>query len=393
MSLPPPEAPNDPPVAPVPPPTQAAIEAERAAAFRHWHGELRSLSPWAPVTPILVALNVVVFVVMAASGVKVLDPTAQTLLGWGANFGPASVGGEWWRLVTCAFLHSGVMHLAFNMFCLAGVGRATERMIGSPGFLFAYLSSAVAGSLASVIWTPAVVSVGASGAVFGTFGAFFAASLRAAGTIPRPALDAVRVNMGKLLALNLAVGFFVPNVDVAAHVGGLLWGFACGYLLGHPLTTEAVKRRKSRNLIAAAVFVPVVALGFVAAGNRVGTANDASSELTRIGMDEERVLNVYNDAIQKSTNGTMTDGQFLTVLEDDVIRPWNDMRRRFDQLRDNSGLNPQFVKQYGEYLALRGEAFALLRAAVATNDPGAAARSREKMTQADRIVTQLRDGR
>ncbi|HUR53066.1 MAG TPA: rhomboid family intramembrane serine protease, partial [Gemmataceae bacterium] len=121
------------PIPPAEPPP--ASDAQRVAAIRAWHDDLRQLSPRAPVTPILVGVNVLVFVVMVASGVNPLDPKPDVLLKWGADFGPVTFGGEWWRLLTAAFLHGGAVHLAMNMFCLLGVGKATERMIGSPGFL------------------------------------------------------------------------------------------------------------------------------------------------------------------------------------------------------------------------------------------------------------------
>jgi rhomboid protease GluP len=388
MSPPPPEPSNEPP-----PPAHPALDPERVAALQAWGAGLRQLTPWAPVTPVLIAINVVVFVAMAASGVSVMNPSPQTLLNWGANFGPSVTSGEWWRLVSCAFLHSGIPHLAFNMLCLVGVGRGTERMIGSTGFLVMYLTSAVAGSLASVAWSPAVVGVGASGAVFGTFGAFFAATVRARDTIPKPARDVLWATTGKLLGLNLAVGFFVPNVDVAAHVGGLVWGFLCGLLLGHPLTETAARGRKSRNLIAAAAFVPVVAVGFMVASNRVATATGAATELARISADEQKVFDAYNAALLKVQGGAMTDGQFLAVLDDDVLRPWNDLKRRFELIRGDAALNPTVAKTFGEYLALRGEGFALLRKAVATNDEGAAIRSREMMAEADRLVQRLNGGK
>jgi rhomboid protease GluP len=266
--------------------SSAVAEAERFQAFRQWHADLRQLSSRALVTPILVGLNLLVFIAMAAYGVNPLNPTADKLLAWGANFGPATVEGEWWRLLTAAFLHAGIAHIGFNMYCLYGIGRVTERMIGSPGFLLTYLTSALAGSLASLAWNPAAVGVGASGAVFGIFGAFYAITFRAAGTIPKPVLQSVRASMGKLLAINLAVGFFVPNVDVAAHVGGLVWGFIAGLLLGHDLRPEAARGRMRRNMVAIILFVPVFVLGVAVADGRVGPVSGAAAALDRIGAEE-----------------------------------------------------------------------------------------------------------
>ncbi|MBA4192405.1 MAG: hypothetical protein C0467_30930 [Planctomycetaceae bacterium] len=360
--------------------------ATEAEAFRQWHADLRRITPLAPVTPILIAINVLVFVAMAVAGVNPFNPSIDTLIAWGANFSPVTFSGEWWRLLTSAFLHIGIGHLAFNMFCLIGVGLLTERMVGGPGFLLLYLICAIAGSLASAAWSPGVVAVGASGAVFGVFGAFFAACSRASDTIPKLALDASRVNMGKLLVINLVFGLVVPNIDVAAHVGGLVCGFGCGFLLGHPISTEAVRGRTTRNLLLAVLSVPVIGLGILVAHSHATNSHDPASELARIGTDEEKVLKVYNDAIQRVEKGTLDDAGFIAILDKDVLAPWSEIRQRFNKVKGATGMNPQRMQQIADYLAVREEGFDLLRKAIATNDEKAGAQSREKMLRADQMV-------
>ena len=90
------------------------------------------------------------------------------MLDWGANFGPMTMNGQWWRLVTCMFLHFGIIHLAMNMWILWGLAQVVERLVGSTGFAIAYMASGIAGSIASLAWYPVGVSAGASGAVFVT---------------------------------------------------------------------------------------------------------------------------------------------------------------------------------------------------------------------------------
>ncbi len=130
-----------------------------------------SMLPSRPTMTILAVIaNVAVFVAMVASGVDIMNPNAQTLIDWGADFGPRTLNGEWWRMVSCTFLHSGIIHLGMNMFVLWGLGRLTERFVGSMGFAVAYMISGVAGSIVSLAWNPQGISVGASGAVFGVAG-------------------------------------------------------------------------------------------------------------------------------------------------------------------------------------------------------------------------------
>ena len=136
--------------------------------------------PWASsgtssmmVTQALLLLNVGVFVVMAVQGIAI-DPPTQALVDRGANYAPLTLGDQPWRLVTALFLHSGLWHIAFNMWCLWDLGAICESLYGHVTFAAVYLISGIGSSLASVWWHPAVPSVGASGAVFGIVGALSA---------------------------------------------------------------------------------------------------------------------------------------------------------------------------------------------------------------------------
>ena len=147
---------------------------------------LRKHRPRALVAPVLVAINIMVFVLMVATGVDFMEPSIEDLISWGANFGPRTVDWEWWRLLSCTFLHIGALHIAFNMYVLWDVGRVVERLVGSTTFLVLYVASGLVGSLASLALNPQVVSAGASGSVFGVFGALigFAALQRDKASIP-----------------------------------------------------------------------------------------------------------------------------------------------------------------------------------------------------------------
>jgi len=139
-------------------------------ALQDFQGTLRTLTPRFWVTPLLMGLNLVVFGAMVVAGVHFLSPTSESLVRWGADFGPLTSNGQWWRLVSATFLHVGIIHLAFNMYVLWDIGGLVERLVGNAAFLALYLLAGVFGSLASLIWNPLVVSAGASGAVFGRFG-------------------------------------------------------------------------------------------------------------------------------------------------------------------------------------------------------------------------------
>ena len=126
-------------------------------------GGSREPAPQAPVTHALVGLCAALFVVMLLSGVSPSHPTSAQLLRWGANFGPFTLGGQWWRLLASIFLHIGIAHLLLNMWCLWNLGALAECLWGRTRFAALYLFAGVMGGLVSVAWHPFVVGAGASG--------------------------------------------------------------------------------------------------------------------------------------------------------------------------------------------------------------------------------------
>lgn len=182
---------------------------------------------WA--TLILIGLNVAVFILMALDGVNVMLPETQDLIDWGANLKPLTLDGQWWRLLTACFLHIGVLHLAVNMYALLNIGVALENMLGRAQYVIAYLVSGLAGSAVSVWWHEATVSAGASGAIFGMFGLFYA-WVTTSHRLSAEEKKAQMASAGTFLALNLVMGLS-GKVDLAGHIGGLLAGILIGLLV------------------------------------------------------------------------------------------------------------------------------------------------------------------
>src|SRR4029453_17866843 len=158
-----------------------------------------------------------------------MQPAIDSLIQWGANYGPRTTQGEWWRLFTCMFLHIGVLHLVFNMRALWNVGGFMERWLGSSSFLVLYLLAGLLGSVASVAWNPFVVSAGSSCAIFGLVGGLLAFLVRPRAMQQHASLAALRTNTLVFLGFNLVYGFIQQGIDMAAHIGGLVGGFVCGW--------------------------------------------------------------------------------------------------------------------------------------------------------------------
>lgn len=199
------------------------------------------------VTPILLGICVVVYIVMVASGVSAFEPQVDQLIRWGANYGPRTLNGEWWRLATSMFVHIGLVHLLLNGYCLFQLGTLAERLFGARRFAALYLLSGLAGSLVSLTIHPLIVAAGASGAIFGVAGGLLALHRRKL-LDGLPSMRAALRSIVPFVLYNLVAGLR-PGIDNAAHVGGLVTGLTLGALL--PLQTadnESGQRRATQAI-------------------------------------------------------------------------------------------------------------------------------------------------
>jgi rhomboid protease GluP len=187
------------------------------------------------ITPLIIDLNLLIFMLMVCSGMGFLSFTAPELMKWGANYRPVTMHGQWWRLLTNTFLHGGLMHVLLNMYGLMFVGMLLEPRLGRNRFVIVYLLTGIIASIASIWWHVATVSVGASGAIFGMYGAFFA--LLTTNIFPKKQKKAFLLSTSVFIGYNLLFGL-TGGIDNAAHIGGLLSGLLIGYVLYPSLTSE-----------------------------------------------------------------------------------------------------------------------------------------------------------
>lgn len=178
-------------------------------------------------TPAIIYINAALFVLVALYTQSIMWFPARELVVLGGNFGPLTVDGQWWRLLTSVFLHGGLLHLIFNAVVLANIGIFLEPLLGRVSFAIVYLITGILASLTSLMFNYGVVSVGASGAIFGMYG-FFLALLTTKLFRPEFRTTFLKNTLG-FVALNIAIGFFGP-IDNAAHMGGLVSGFILGFV-------------------------------------------------------------------------------------------------------------------------------------------------------------------
>lgn len=179
-------------------------------------------------TNILIAVNLLVFLISAWISKNIFDIDIYTLIIMGAKVNSLIDKGQVWRLITCAFLHGGLIHIFFNMYALKILGPEIEYVYGKVKYLVIYLLSAIAASIFSYIFGPQSVSVGASGAIFGLFGAMLIFGIKHRKQMGK----AYMMNILQVIFVNVIIGISSSNIDNAAHFGGLIVGALIALLLG-----------------------------------------------------------------------------------------------------------------------------------------------------------------
>ncbi len=222
---------------------------------------IQQLLKTAPVTTLLLASFIGLFIMQILTGVDANNPSTEALLKWGANALPFTMGDDPWRLISSAFLHIGLMHLLFNGFAMYFFGQIAEPMFGSAKFLALFLLAAIGGNLLNsyVTWQSILdgtgqpgLSAGASGGIMGIGAALLIAALF------KISVNGMVLNLKSLIfimGINLVYGFAVPGIDNAGHIGGAITGlvialaFAIGYRqrLAVAIQNAAIQQQRTFN--------------------------------------------------------------------------------------------------------------------------------------------------
>ena len=201
------------------------------------------------VTYAIMALCVLVFAAEVLTGLLTSaggSPVADALL-----YYPPITAIEPWRMLTALFVHGSIVHILFNMYSLFVLGPEMERLVGRWRFVVMFLLSGLGGSVAVLLTSPQSAVVGASGAIFGLFGAYFVIARHLGGNSRQLVI---------VIVINLVIGFVVPGIAWQAHVGGLLIGALVGLIL---VRTRDRKKRGTQLSFLAGVFVLLIAVSVV----------------------------------------------------------------------------------------------------------------------------------
>jgi membrane associated rhomboid family serine protease len=313
---------------------------------------LRARARWALVTPGLVAVSVALFALMAAGPGALADP--GTIVGWGGNYWLRTRNGEWWRVITSMFVHTGVLHLLVNVAGLAQIGLILERLVGRLIVLAVFLTAGVFANLVNLSTHLMATGVGASAAIFGLYGVLVAAAVW---SIRHPAAPTIPFAVVKTLVPAAAVfvlyNLFDGSLGGAAELTGLLAGLVFGTLLIRAVSDGKPSERRLAWVSAAAVVVAVVS------AIPLRGITDVQPELERTFTVEARTAADFRQAAERVKKGA-ADSDALVLLIDRTILPELDAAAaRLTALDSVPEDHQPLVADAQEYARLRSESWRL----------------------------------
>lgn len=346
-----------------------------------------------PVTWSLMALNILVYLAVAYTGKQWLSFNADYLAAAGGNFSPLTTEGEWWRMLTATVLHGGLIHLLLNMYALYSFGCMAERLYSSRVFLTIYLMAGLCGSAGTLLFSPAAVGVGASGAIFGIMGAMIAFLVTDKTFLSQGARRQLLINFCIFGGYSLLQGFRHSGIDNAAHIGGLLTGLILGWLTGVPLRLRNLGTGWLNGRVTAGILLVLAATGAAAASSpRLGgdyKVHLAMIQMVRELAEKETKLTTYVKEITtagKTRQITADDMQeFARRMQD----TYASFPQRLEHLRPESqGLKTRKTLLY-TYTKQKADAAALYQQSVNTNDKSLSEEATGKVKAANELIKEM----
>ena len=331
--------------------------------------------PLLSVTNALIGINVAVFVAMGLfAGAGWLTAGDLTpFIHYGANNAAATTDGQWWRLLTSMFLHYGLLHLALNMWALYQAGYVLERFQGRALYLLTYMASGIGGGFLSMLWHgDKMWSAGASGAIFGVYGALLGYMLRERRAFPQAVIARMIRSTVMFAGYNLVYGAVRTGIDNGAHVGGLAAGLALGWLTAPPRDAASRARDGARRIALGLGFVALMIVAGVATAPRFDYSVQEELAWNRVIKDlgdrEHSIIEKQNTAL-RTWEQTHGGAEALTaVISGQAVPFYTDLDSKLAaiDLKPGGGIDRQ-RRMLREFTRLRLEGYRHLLAAVAFN--------------------------
>jgi len=329
-----------------------AIAARNRRDCEPFRDALRARMRFALVTPAIVALNVIMFASMILGRGALGDP--ETLVSWGANFGPRTTNWEWWRLIASSFIHSGLLPLVVNLAALAQLGLVLERVVGRLAFVSVYVAAGIFAGLVSVASHPVTVSAGASGAIAGLYGLLFACGVW---DLFRPPETPIPLAAGKRLAPAAALFILYNAFDDGIGVKAEFVAFVAGFVSGLVLTSRVGDRQPERRVLGT-VTATMAALAIVAAIPLRGIT-DVRPEIARVLDIERQTVPEYRTAEARYSKGQLAATRLVELIEQKIMPELLVERDRLAALRGVPREHQHLIADAGEYVQLRHESWRL----------------------------------
>jgi membrane associated rhomboid family serine protease len=321
-------------------------------------------------TIVFIIANVFVFFLTSQAGA---DQNPSVLLHYGAKYNHLiDANGEWWRFITPIFLHGNVVHLLMNMYGLWVIGPYVERLYGSAKFVFFWVVSGIAGVVASYLSVqPALhnsgplgrflfkahdaVSVGASGALFGLIGVLFIFGIKFRRELPEGFKRAFGTGMLPTILINIFIGYIIPVIDNAAHMGGLMMGALLALVVGYKRPGERGPVAVFWHILQFAALALVVVSFVMVARNfndplpvpireqvgeqlTAGEADSPTSYLNSLSTGESAFIKAYNDGDLSEVDGAIESLNRAPKLDDKADVLLNDLKSLLTRIKEFTAL-------------------------------------------------------
>lgn len=326
------------------------------------HSPLSQIGVRAPVPPVtraLITINILVFVVMLWGGAGFWHSPNNVQLTWGANFAPATADGEWWRLGSAMFLHFGALHLSMNMLALWDGGKLVERMFGPLRFLGIYVMSGIAGNLLSlVIQGNEAVSGGASGAIFGIYGALLVYVWYARHQMQQVEFRWLFWGAMAFSALTIGMGFIIPGIDNSAHIGGFLTGIVCAVLCLPASATRHSHLQKWRFFSGLSWLVGIAILLTHLPEPKYRWHEELAirKQVQKFNLIDQQANRKWNAIMLEGREGSVSFDDMATQIDEEVANSYEESFEKLSSLPDDPNLpSAALLEQAKAYAFKRSE--------------------------------------
>lgn len=373
--------------------TAGEMEVQFAEKFSRLPGADR---PLGFVTLMLIGANVAVFLIMALFfNAGWGDANLAAYIRLGANNAGATTDGEWWRLFTSMFMHFGIVHLLCNMWALLSIGPVLERLTGRAAFSVIFLGAGIGGSIVSLLWSgDRVWSAGASGAIFGLYGALAGFSLRQNKAIPRTFWEPLMKSALIFVLYNVYYGLMKSGIDNAAHLGGLASGFLLGFVTALPLelgAREALVR--GRVGLGLGVIAAVLIGGVAAAPNYNYHFSEElawTNFFTEIGQREKTLIERQNQLVTELKKNPSLGAEYAKWIEREFAPFYTNMAQRLEGLKfDPTRRTAKNLEKMRTFARLHAEAFMHLATALRTDNEEEIGNYKTKEEAAQKAVASI----